>query len=80
VTPAVALLNLWTNKAVPTFADFFPVFTLYTASAISPEGTVKLKWAGQGAQRPVLRGYKPQKRVRSSKRRTRGINPLVFYI
>jgi hypothetical protein len=61
VTPAVALLNLWTSKAVPTFADFFPVFSLYTVSVISPEGSVKLKWAGRGAQRPVLRGYKLKK-------------------
>ncbi len=80
MTPAVALLNLWTIRAVPTLADFPPVFSLYTVSLISAEGTVKLKWAGRGAQRPVLRGYKPKKRVRSSKRRTRGIKPTSFYI
>jgi hypothetical protein len=75
VTPTVALLNFWTIKSVPTLADFFPVFSLYTVSVISPE--VKLNWArrGGGAQRPVLRGYKLKKRVRSSKRRTRGIKP-----
>ncbi len=47
---------------------------------ILPEGSAKLRWGG-GAQRPVGRGNESKKTgARSARARTRGQNPLVFYM
>jgi hypothetical protein len=48
---------------------------------ILPEGSAKLRWAGGGAQRPVGRGNESKKTgARSARARTRGQNPLVYFI
>jgi hypothetical protein len=62
-TSAAVLLNFWTKKALPTFADFFPgVLSVYCITNIGGRNSeAEMGEAGGGAQRPVLRGYKPKK-------------------
>ncbi len=69
-TKAVALMNYvyekWYTFAFPKlgyFADFFSI--LY----YSPEGSVNLRWAGGGAQRPVLRVFGHKGLVRTAHER-----------
>jgi hypothetical protein len=74
----VALMNYMRSGTLLLFPnwDISRVFSIHH----SPEGSAKLRWAGGGAQRPVLRVFGPKMTGAHSARAAKTTNVKIFFL